>query len=361
MRVNRQILLVSRPDPATGPSEANFALREAPMPEAGNGEVLLETLYLSLDPYMRARMYAGANYAAGASLDAPMVGNTVSRVIASRHAGYAPGDIVESAHGWQEFAAVPAQGLRRIDPALAPVSTALGVLGMPGQTGYTALVRHGRPQPGETVLVSAASGPVGTVVGQTARNLGARAVGIAGGAGKCALLSEGLGFDAAVDHRAPDFAQRLAAACPAGVDVYYDNVGGPVTAAVLPLLNPQARLLVCGTVSVDRDRPGQGTAGPSMQDLLSMALVKRLTIKGFIYTDADLMALEQDFRATVSGWLRDGRLRYREDIVDGLEAAPRAFLGLFQGANFGKLLIRVQPDHSTARAHAGDLISRRTP
>ncbi|GAB4271035.1 MAG: NADP-dependent oxidoreductase [Pararhodobacter sp.] len=341
MTRNRQILLMSRPDPALGPTEENFALVEAPMPRPAPGEVLLETLFLSLDPYMRARMYAGANYAASATLGAPMVGNTVSRIVASEAEGHAPGEIVESAHGWQAFAAVPAKGLRKIDPTIAPVSTALGVLGMPGQTGYTALVRHGRPQPGDTVLVSAASGAVGTVVGQTARELGARAVGIAGGAAKCAFLTDELGFDAAIDHRAPDFAQRLAAACPEGVTIYFDNTGGPITAAVLPLLAPEARLLVCGTVSVDRDRPGQPQSGPGMQELLSLALVKRLTIKGFIYTDADLMALEPEFRATVSAWVRDGRMRYREDIVDGLEAAPRAFLGLFRGANFGKLLVRV--------------------
>lgn len=342
--VNRQILLVSRPDPARGPEEANFALHTAPMPEPGPGEVLVQTLWLSLDPYMRARMYDGANYAAGVALGAPMVGNTVSRVLASILPGFAPGDLVESAHGWQEYAAVPADSLRRIDPALAPVSTALGVLGMPGQTGYTALMRHGRPQPGETVLVSAASGPVGTVVGQTARLVGARAVGIAGGAAKCAFLTDELGFHAAVDHRGPDFAARLAAACPGGVDIYYDNVGGPVAAAVLPLLNPGARFLVCGTVAVDRDRPGSAPASGSMQDLLSAALVKRLTIKGFVYDDPDLTALEGEFRTRVGAWLREGKLRYREDVVEGLEAAPRAFLGLFAGANFGKLLVRVTPE-----------------
>jgi len=344
MSINRQILLVSRPDPALGPVEANFALHEAPVPQPGAGEVLLQTLYLSLDPYMRARMYAGANYAASAALDAPMVGATISRVIASEHPGFAPGDVVESGHGWQEYALSDGTGLRRIDPALAPVSTALGVLGMPGQTGYTALMRHGRPQPGETVLVSAASGAVGTVVGQTARLTGARAVGIAGGPAKCAFLTDDLGFAAAVDHRAPDFAARLAAACPQGVDVYFDNVGGPVTAAVLPRLNTNARLLVCGTVSVDRDRPGSAPEGPSMQALLSAALVKRLTIKGFIYSDPDLMALETEFRARVGGWLRDGSLRYREDIAEGIEAAPQAFLGLFAGRNFGKLLVRVHPE-----------------
>ena len=344
MTLNRQIHLISRPDPATGPTAANFALRASAVAQPGPGEMLLQTLYLSLDPYMRARMYVGANYAACAALNAPMVGATVSRVMASNHAGFAVGEIVESSHGWQEYALSDGTGLRRIDPALAPVSTALGVLGMPGQTGYTALTRHGRPQPGETVLVSAASGAVGTVVGQTARLKGARAVGIAGGAAKCAYLTGELGFHAAVDHRAPDLAARLAAACPDGVDVYYDNVGGPLFGAILPLLNAQARVLVCGTISVDRDRQGGETGPGTMQQLLSATLVKRLAIKGFIFSDPDLMALEPEFRATVGSWVRDGQLRYREDIVDGIEAAPDRFLGLFSGANFGKLLVRVHPE-----------------
>lgn len=344
MSVNRQIHLVSRPDAASGPREENFALREVPMPVPDDGQVLLRTLYLSLDPYMRARMYQGANYAAAAALDQPMVGATLSRVILSRHAGWPVGTVVESAHGWQEHALSDGAGLRRVDPSLVPLSAALGVLGMPGQTGYTAMIRHGRPGPGQVVVISAASGAVGTVAGQTARLAGARVVGIAGGPEKCAVLREELGFDAAVDHRAPGFPALLAAACPAGVDIYFDNVGGVISAAVLPLLRPQARLLVCGTVSVDRDRPHALPTLPTMQDLLSAALVKRLTIQGFVYTDPDLMALEDDFRRTVSGWLRDGKLRHREHIVDGLEAAPRAFLGLFSGANFGKLLVRLHPE-----------------
>ncbi|MCB1390356.1 MAG: NADP-dependent oxidoreductase [Rhodobacteraceae bacterium] len=344
MPTNKQVLLVSRPDRAHSPEAANFAVHEAEIPAPGPGQVLLQTLYLSLDPYMRARMYEGANYTAGAVLGQPMVGGTVSRIIRSNHPGYSDGQIVESGHGWQQYALSDGTGLRVIDPALAPVSTALGVLGMPGHTAYTALMAHGRPTPGETVLVSAASGAVGSVVGQTARLKGARAVGIAGGPDKCAYLTTELGLDAAVDHRAPDFAARLAAACPGGVDVYYDNVGGPVTAAVLPLLNPYARLLVCGTVSVDRDRPGSERPAGTMQELLSAALVKRLTIRGFIFSDPDLVALEDEFRATVGGWIRAGKLKYREDIVEGIEAAPEAFLGLFRGANFGKLLVRVHPE-----------------
>lgn len=334
----RQIHLVQRP--ARGPEPGNFALRSVPMPVPGEGQMLLRTLWLSLDPYMRARMYAGRNYAAPAALDAPMVGSTVSRVVESRHPGFAVGEIVESDHGWQEYALSDGTGLRRIDPALAPVQTALGVLGMPGQTGYTALVHHGCPQPGQTVLVSAATGAVGSVVGQVARKLGARAVGIAGGAAKCHYLLEELGFDAAADHTAADFAQQLAVACPGGADVYFDNVGGRVFRTVLPLLNDRARLLVCGTVSVDRDNPGPDESGPA-QDLLNAALVRRLSVRGFVYTDPELMALGDEFRTRVGGWIRDGSLRWKEHVIEGIDAAPEAFCSLFRGGNFGKLLVRV--------------------
>lgn len=338
---NRQIHLVSRP--AKDPEVANFALREAPMPEPTAGEVLLRTLYLSLDPYMRARMYEGENYAGAAVLNEPMTGASIAKVIESRNAEFPVGTIVESNHGWQEYAVSDGTGLRVIDPGLAPVTTALGVLGMPGQTGYTALVRYGQPKPGETLVVSAASGAVGSVVGQVARKLGLRVVGIAGSNTKCRFLTEELGFDAAVNHRGSDFSETLAIDCPSGVDIYYDNVGGRVFRTVMPHLNPLARVLVCGTVSVNRDAPGADESGP-LQDLLSTALVKRLTIKGFVYTDDDLMALAAEFRERVGAWIRDGSLRYREDIVEGLDAAPEAFLRLFKGENFGKLLVRVAPE-----------------
>ena len=337
--MNRQVQLASRPGP-DGPSPDNFALREVAMPVPGAGEVLLKTLYLSLDPYMRARMYAGANYTAGVDIGAPMVGATIARVVESRNPAFETGTLVVSDSGWQDFALSDGGGLQIIDPELAPVTTALGVLGMPGQTGYTALMVHGRPKSGETVVVSAATGPVGSVVGQTARLTGARAVGIAGGAEKCRFLVDELCFDAAADHRAPDFARQLARACPDGIDVYFDNVGGPVFETVLPLLNTGARVPVCGTISVNRDAPGP-KAGAPMQELLSATLVKQLRISGFIYSNDDLVALVPEFRDRVGGWVRDGTLRYREDIVEGLENAPKAFLGLFAGENFGKLMVRV--------------------
>jgi len=336
----RQVLLASRPGPG-GPAPENFRLAEAEVPPPGPGEVTLETLWLSLDPYMRARMYEGGNYAAATPLGGVMPGATVARVVASAAPDLSEGAVVLSRHGWQSAATVPAAGLERIDPTLGPLSTALGVLGMPGQTGYGGLLRHGRPQPGETVLVSAASGAVGSVVGQVARLKGARAVGIAGGAEKCRYLTEELGFAAAVDYRAPDFATALAAACPAGVDVYFDNVGGEIFATVLPLLNRGARVPVCGTISVDRNRPAP-EGRDRLFELHATILVKQLTLRGFLYDElADMRA---EFRREMAGWLRAGAVKYREDVVEGLENAPAAFLGLFAGRNFGKLVARVAPE-----------------
>lgn len=334
--LNTQIHLVSRPGPK-GPRPENFGLVQEPLRPIKDGELLLGTEYLSLDPYMRARMYEGVNYAENAQLGGPMVGGTVARVLESRHADFREGDCVESWHGWQSHHISTGEGLRKIDPSIAPVSTALGVLGMPGHTGYGGMLRHGRPNPGETVLVSAASGTVGGVAAQIARIKGARVVGIAGGAEKCEFLTGTLGLDAAVDHRAPGFADRLATACPDGVDVYFDNVGGEVFAAALPLMKPGGRIPVCGTISVDRDGAPQ-IGEDRMNWVLSRVLVRQLTISGFIYPQ--FLDMTEDFRADVSAWIASGDLTYREDIINGLENAPQAFLGLFQGRNFGKLLVR---------------------
>lgn len=333
----RRIVLASRPGPE-GPVEANFRLAEATLPEPGPGEALLETLYLSLDPYMRARMYEGVNYAASTAIGDVMPGATVSRVLAANGTGLRPGAIVESWHGWRSHAVVEARGLREIDPEAAPVTTALGVLGMPGHTGYGGLLRHGRPRPGETVVVSAASGAVGSVVGQVARIRGARVVGIASGPAKRRYLIEDLGLDAAIDRRSPSFANDLAAACPDGIDVYFDNVGGAVFTTVFPLLNAGGRVPICGTIAIDRDRP-PAAGVDHLPALHATILVKQLTLRGFLYDG--LLDMADDFRRDVAGWIREGKLRYREDIVDGLERAPRAFLGLFRGDNFGKLLVRV--------------------
>lgn len=333
---NTQIHLVSRPG-SEGPGLENFDIVQVPLRPIEDGEILLSTEYLSLDPYMRARMYEGVNYAESAQLGAPMIGSTVARVLETRNADFREGDFVESWHGWQSHHISSGDGLRKIDASIAPVSTALGVLGMPGHTGYGGMLRHGRPQAGETVVVSAASGTVGGVAAQIARIKGARVVGIAGGPEKCAFLTDTLRLDAAVDHRAPDFAAKLVAACPDGVDVYFDNVGGEVFAAVLPLMRAGGRIPVCGTIAVNRDGAPQ-IGEDRMNWVLSRVLVRQLTIAGFIYPQFFDMA--EAFRADMSAWIASGELAYREDIVNGLENAPQAFLGLFEGRNFGKLLVR---------------------
>jgi NADPH-dependent curcumin reductase CurA len=243
----RRIVLASRPEGEPRPSD--FRLEEVPVPQPGPGEVLLRTRWLSLDPYMRSRISDAPSYAKPVDIGGVMEGGTVSEVIASNNERFAPGDIVLGRTGWQTHAVSSGQGLRKLDPKVAPVSTALGVLGMPGMTAYTGLLEIGKPQPGETVVVAAASGAVGALVGQVAKIKGARAVGIAGGPRKCDYVRNELGFDACLDHRAPDLAGRLAAACPGGIDVYFENVGGAVFEAVFPLLKPFARVPICGLIS----------------------------------------------------------------------------------------------------------------
>jgi NADPH-dependent curcumin reductase CurA len=329
--VNRQIQLKSRPEGAPGLD--NFELVERPVPEPGEGEVLMRTLYLSLDPYMRGRMSAAKSYAKPAAVGEPMVGGTVGEIVASRNPKFSVGDIVLGYGGWQEYALSSGTALRKLDPAAAPVSTALGVLGMPGMTAYVGLLEIGQPKPGETVVVAAASGAVGSVVGQIAKIKGSRAVGIAGGADKCRFVTGELGFDACVDHRAPDFARALEAACPKGIDVYFENVGGAVQQTVWPLLNDFARIPVCGLIA--QYNSPTPMPGPDMFSVLR----KRLMLRGFIVSD--FAAKQGDFLREAGEWVRTGRLKYREDVADGLEKAPAAFLGLLQGKNFGKMLVRV--------------------
>ena len=329
--INRQIILKSRPEGS--PSLDNFELRETSVPQPREGEVLIRTLYLSLDPYMRGRMSAGKSYARPAEIGQPMVGGTVGEIIASRNSQYAVSDIVLGYGGWQEYALSNGAGLRKLDPAIAPVSTALGVLGMPGMTAYVGLLEVGRPKPGETIVVAAASGAVGSVVGQIGKINGCKAVGIAGSAEKCRFVTHELGFDACVDHRAADFAKQLEAACPNGIDVYFENVGGAVQQTVWPLLNDFARIPVCGLIA--QYNAVKPMAGPDMFSVLR----KRLLLRGFIVSD--FSAKQADFLRDASAWIREGRLKYREDIVDGLEKAPAYFLGLLQGKNFGKMLVKV--------------------
>jgi NADPH-dependent curcumin reductase len=335
--VNRCIVLASRPHGR--PSADHFRLEEAPVPEPGPGQVLCRTLYLSLDPYMRGRMSDAASYTNPVQIGEGMVGATVGQVVRSNLEGFAPGDFVVGYGGWQDYALFGAGDARKIDPAIAPISTALGVLGMPGETAYVGLREIGRPNAGETLAVAAASGPVGSVVGQIAKIRGCRVVGIAGSRDKCDYVTGELGFDACLDHHAPDFADALRAACPDGVDVYWENVGGRVFEAVLPLLNDFARVPVCGLVAWYNAT--ELPPGPDRTPLLLRnMLVKRLTMRGFIVWDFE----PGDFVLEVGRWIREGRIRYREDIRDGLENAPAAFLGLLQGENFGKLLVRVAPD-----------------
>ena len=333
---NTQIRLASRPHGKPAPE--HFTITQKPMPSPGEGQVLIRTKYLSLDPYMRGRMSDAPSYAPPVKVGGLMVGGTVGEVIESNDPGVKPGDIVLAYTGWQKYGVADAATVRTLDPAQVPVTTALGVLGMPGFTAYAGLTQIGRPKPGETVVVAAASGPVGATTGQLARILGARAVGIAGGEEKVAYLRE-LGFDAAIDHRAPDLKQQLKAATPDGVDVYFENVGGHVWDAVFPRLNEFARIPVCGLVAHYNDTalpPGPDRAAA----LMSAILRKSLTVRGFIQTDhAD--ALEDEFLARATPWVQDGSLKYREHIVDGLENAPEAFIGMLDGANFGKLIIRV--------------------
>jgi NADPH-dependent curcumin reductase CurA len=336
--ISRRIVLARRP--VGEPKPDDFRMEDGPVPAAPPGGVLLRTLWLSLDPYMRGRMSDAPSYSPPVGIGEVMVGGTVSEVLESHAEGFRPGDLVEGRTGWQEHAAVdPAKhpgGLRIVPPGPNPPSTALGVLGMPGMTAYCGMLNIGQPKPGETVVVAAAAGPVGSLVGQIAKLHGARAVGIAGGPDKCAHVI-GLGFDACLDHRAPDLPRHLAAACPDGVDVYFENVGGAVWDAVLPRLNPFARVPVCGLVSMYNAT--EAPKGPSQAMLMRAVLTKRLLVRGFIVWD--YAAQQDDFLQTVGTWLAEGKVRHQEDIVDGLESAPAAFIGMLKGANFGKLLVRV--------------------
>jgi NADPH-dependent curcumin reductase CurA len=331
-----RVVLAARP--VGEPKPTDFRIEQMSVPQPGPGEMLLRTLWLSLDPYMRGRMSDAPSYATPVAIGQVMEGRTVSEVLASNLDGYAAGDIVLSPSGWQTHALSQGKLTRKIDPSIAPVSTALGVLGMPGMTAYTGLDEIGKPKAGETVVVSAASGAVGSVVGQIARIKGAHAVGIAGGPDKCRYVTEQLGFDACLDHRAPDLPGRLKTACPNGIDVYFENVGGEVFEAIFPMLNNFARVPVCGQIATYNAT--EMPAGELRTSALTRAiLTKRLTLRGFIVTD--FAARQTDFLRDVSGWLRDSRIKYREDVVDGIENAPRALIGLLRGENFGKMLVRV--------------------
>ena len=336
---NRRIVLAARP--LGEAKDEDFRMEEVDIPVPAEGEVLLRAIYLSLDPYQRGRMDAGPSYAPSVEVGQVMQGGTVSEVVESKEANLRRGDLVVGYAGWQEYSVASGKVLQKIDPARAPISTALGVLGMPGMTAYTGLLNIGRPKAGETVVVSAAAGAVGSVVGQIAKILGCRAVGIAGSQAKCSYVVNELGFDACVDHHSDRLEQDLKAACPKGIDVYFENVGGRVFEAVIPLMNPFGRVPVCGLIAHYNSNWLQ--RGPNRVPLLMGAiLVKRLTFRGFIVFDFNEQLAE--FERDMSKWVREGKVKYREDVVEGLENAVGAFKGLFSGQNFGKLLVRVGPE-----------------
>lgn len=332
--INQQVLLKSRP--VGEPKATDFELVETPMTEPGENEVLKRTIYLSLDPYMRGRMNAGKSYAPSVELDSVMVGSTVSQVVQSNHSQFSEGDFVLGYDGWQTYGVSNGETLRKLDPAQAPISYALGILGMPGMTAYFALLDIGQPKSGETVVVSAAAGAVGSVVGQIAKIKGCRAVGIAGGAEKCNFVIKELGFDACIDRKTQEIESALKTTCPDGIDVYFDNTAGAILEAVLQHINLGARIPLVGLISqynaVDK------TPGPDLMPLL----VYRALIKGFLV--GDYLSHQDEFLQDVSQWVQSGKLKYKEDIASGLENAPNALIGLLQGKNFGKLIVQVSDD-----------------
>lgn len=327
---NRRIVLARRPRGVA--EEADFRLEEAELPPVGEGKVLTRVRWLSLDPYMRGRMDDRKSYAAPQPLGEVMIGGTVEEVLESRDPRFRPGDVVVGTSGWQEYGLSDGAALRKVDTSVVPASAYLGCVGMPGVTAWYGLTRIGRPRPGETVLVSAAAGAVGSVVGQLARILGCRAVGVAGGPAKCDHVVRDLGFDACVDHRADGFRRDLAAAAPQGVDVLFENVGGAVFDAALARMNPAGRVAVCGLI-----------AGYDGQEIplrnVRAILTSRLLVQGFIVSEH--LELWPAALAELAGHVAAGRIRYRETVAVGLESAPRAFLGMLRGENLGKQLVKV--------------------
>jgi len=329
---NKQILLASRP--AGMPNEANFRIVETEVPQPKAGEVLVRTLYLSVDPYMRGRMDDRKSYIAPFAVNEVITGGGIGEVIESRSPAFQPGDIVTGMLGWQLYSVATAQELVKIDPTLAPVTTALGMLGMPGLTAYFGLLEIGRPKEGETVVVSGAAGAVGMTVCQIAKIKGCRVVGIAGSDEKNQYLEHELWVDATINYKAGDMRQALKDACPEGVDVYFDNVGGEVSDAVMPLINKGARIPICGQISLYN--LAKLDVGPRVQPYL---LVKSALMQGFIITDY-APRFSEGITQLVR-WKAEGKLKYAENIVEGFENAPRAFLGLFKGENLGKQLVKV--------------------
>ncbi len=341
--MTQRIVLAARPEGA--PKASDFRLEEAETPTPKAGEFLVENIWLSLDPYMRGRMDDVKSYAAPVPLGGVMEGQGVGRVIASHHPDYSEGDYVLGGYGWQSHAISDGTATRKLDPKDAPISTALGVMGMPGLTAFVGLNDHGRPQKGETLVVSAASGAVGSLVGQLGKIYGLNVIGVAGGSEKCRYVTQVLGFDACIDHHSGDASAlkaQLAKHCPNGIDIYYENVGGKTLEAVIPLMNTGGRIPVCGMIAW---YSGAGEPEPAFaKKLWRSILVKRLSVRGFIIFDH--YDRYPDFVKEVGGYLRTGRIQYRESITKGLEDAPSAFMSLLEGGNFGKQLVQIKHDPS---------------
>jgi len=331
---NKQIVLTARP--VGFPKDSDFKLIESPIPNAGDGQILVQSIFVSVDPYMRGRMNDVKSYAAPVAIGGVMGGGAVGKVIQSNNTSFKEGDIVEGMFGWQEYAVSNGQGVRKIDPSLAPISTALGILGMPGLTAYFGLLEIGKPRPGETVVVSGAAGAVGSVVGQIAKIKDCRAVGIAGADDKVAYLTGELGFDAALNYKTvDDYYAKLKELCPNGIDVYFDNVGGAITDAVFRLINTKARISICGQIS----QYNLEKVELAPRSILTSLLVKQARAEGFLvfqFADRYPEALGQ-----MAQWLNEGKLKYAEDIEEGIENTPRAFMAMLKGRNTGKQLVKV--------------------
>jgi NADPH-dependent curcumin reductase len=336
---NRRFVLAERPEGA--PTESTLKMETQDVPSPQEGEMLLRTEFLSLDPYMRGRMSDAPSYAPPVGIGEVMVGGTVAQVVISKLDGFKKGEWVVSSNGWQDYAISDGEGVTSLGNDPEHPSWALGVTGMPGFTAWAGLTKIGIPKAGETLVVAAVTGPVGATVGQIGKILGCRVVGVAGGAQKCEYAVKTLGLDACLDHDSSDFGKELVAATPDGIDVYFESVGGKVFDAVLPQLNTGARVPVCGLVS--QYNATSLPEGPDrMGYLMGQILRKRITMRGFIIFE-DFGFLYPEFAEQMGGWLNEGKIHYREDIVDGLEQAPAAFIGMLEGNNFGKCVIRVGP------------------
>ena len=333
--INHQITLAARPDGY--PNESDFKQVESPVPQPGEGEVVVRTIWLSLDPYQRGRMRDAQSYAVPVALGEVIVGGIVGRVVETRTPAFAVGDIVEGSLGWQDYGVSDGRNLRKVDTKLGPISTAIGVLGMPGMTAYFGFLDVAEPKPGDTVVVSAASGAVGAIVGQISKIMGCRTVGIAGTQAKIDYIVDELGFDVGINYKTENVASALADACPQGIDVYFDNVGGPMTDAVLEQISVGARISICGQISqynVEEPEPGPRNLG--------LLVRNQAKIQGFLV--GQFANRHEEARLRIAQWIREGRVKYKEDVVEGLENAPRAFIGLMRGENFGKLLIKVSDE-----------------